>query len=446
MTVPANPTPAGAAPASSNGTQAATPKPLSFRDASPSDDQSMDAPTVTAPSDDEVEGDEVNDDEEGDDDADDDDTDDDEEGDGESEESDSEGDEDGESSDEEEPSETDEPTETDTPDGIVDEIAKEIGPDGKIAIKVGGQLQKFTWEQMKNLVSSGAHHRKQYDTEMQKIETKRKELIPKEKEIATIQREIGPVYKLVKEKDIEGAIYGLAKHAKLSTLQVRRQLREQMLPAIAERLGIDKAEIAERLKANEGRNTHLDTLEENSFFKSETERLAKESAPKPPDEKTQIQEAVRNLQLEHGFSRQQISWAVNFIEKEAEKSGSEPSVSLDRMVDLIRGKRLAERSFDAVEAVRPELVEDNKFIDRVFRKAKKNPDWTTGRLARWVDKVARSDAAQRKDSEKKGLHADLGRKVEKSRLKSRLQNPSGAQNKAMKFSDFQSDDESNRLE
>lgn len=344
-------------------------------------------------------------------------------------------------SDEEEDSEPEESEDSDEDaDGSFDfeKVKKEFDKDGNLTVKVNGENRKLSLEQAKNFIASGWHTRDKW----QQLESEKKtwgEQSGRERaEIAFANSKITPIWENIKAKNIEGAILGLASASNLNSLDVRRQLREQLAPVVYQRLGLNQDQVSQLLKANEGRNAYLDGQEEVEFYRNESERLRteREKAAQPDPNKEAV-EKFRQLQTEHGISNGDLRWAVDFQQKNAQE-GQQPDLRGETLVELVVRKRRCDMSIDAITAVRPRLVKDQKFVDRTVKKAIENPTWTTSDLSRWVYKQARAmnDPAKKATA----LAKDISKKALTHRDKRSFESPTASRKQPQKFSDLGEDD------
>jgi len=306
-------------------------------------------------------------------------------------------------------------------------------------VKVNGKVKKLTLEQMKNLVSSGMHTLETYQQFEQEKAAADTELKKKREFLDFANEKITPAWTALEKGDIETALLHLASVKGTSKLEVRRKLREAMVPVIGARLGLSPQEIQQRLTANQPRNSVWDTQEENDFLKSERETALKEQ-PKAqaPDPKQDAEAQLKAFQAKNGVSdwevRHGVKWLLDHGTKEAD-------LSIDSVWNVVQQRRIIDRAFDAVRSVKPSLEKDEKFIDRVVSKLKNNPSWTIPDVARWVRKdlkKAASKKAQNLEGTALKLAKDIGGKVLNSGAKSRLENPSSQPRKLMSFRDYES--------
>lgn len=328
-------------------------------------------------------------------------------------------------------------------DGEEEEAPEEDGEEKEELheVKVNGKLKKYTLDQMKNLVSSGVHlleTYQQFEGEKQKFTQE----ITKKKEFLDFANEkITPAWTALEKGDVEGALLHLASVKGSSKLEVRRKLREAMIPIVGARLGLTAQEVQTRLVQNQGRNQVWDTAEENEFLKAE-QVAAKTTAQKQkdPDPSAQAEAQLKQLQTKHGVGDWEVSHAVDWL---LEHGVAEQDLSLDSMFNVVQQRRMVDKAFDAIKAVKPSLEKDEKFVDRVVQKIKKNPNWTIPDAAQWVRKTIRKEAstkAQNNQGDALRLAKDIGEKVLRGNAKSRLESPSTQPRKIMSFRDYESDD------
>lgn len=322
----------------------------------------------------------------------------------------------------------------------LDEEAQE-GADGETEVhkvKVNGKLKEYTLKQMKQLVSSGAHlveTRQAFQTEVSKVQA---EIVQEQTKLKGIADNINPAWELLNKNDVEGSFLELAKVKGVSKLDARRQLRRQMLPVIANMLGLSQQEVTQRLTQNAERNRVLDTQEENEFLKSD-----RDTPPPKKEEGAEVAgaEAVKAFQIEHGVSKGEMTKAVDWL-LQNKLGGDGSKLSLDEVSKTVLQGRVVDKALEAIQAIRPRLIKDQKFVNRVVKKLSFNPDWSVARAARWIKKTVRTETEGQKDSEAQKLAKDVGRKVLQGKPKTELTKPGTQQKKPMSFRDF---DDENRL-
>jgi hypothetical protein len=315
-----------------------------------------------------------------------------------------------------------------------DEAQEENDQGDLIEVKVNGKLRKFTLEQMKTLVASGWHTKEKYDAFEAEKTTLSENASKQQAYFAALNAKISPAWEKLQANDIQGAFLELASTRNLNTLDVTRRLRQQIFPEIVELLGLAPEEVRQRLEQNQSRNQWLATQEENSYLKQERERILKErEAQSQPDPQRQAAEELRAKQTEHGISNSDLKWAAQWL---AQQGVAETEISVDRAISTILDKKVCDRAVEAVLAARPKLVKDPAFVDRVVRKVKANPDWTTSKAARWVEKQARQMSSVSSQNKETELAKGISRKALQGKSKERFENPKPGQTKRMKFSDF----------
>ncbi len=317
-------------------------------------------------------------------------------------------------------------------------IKGEFDAEGKVSVKINGEIKKLSFQEMKNLVSSGWHTKERYQT-FQSEKAQWDETLNKSRaELSLANTKITPVWEKIKKGDIEGSVLELAKAKGLNSLDVRRHLREQMLPVVAERLGLPPEQVKELLERNKARNQFLDVHEENEFYKQETLRHKEEQEKAAkPDPSREAVEKFRALQVEHGVSNSDLQWAVGY-QRKVTPEGTEPDLRGDSLIKLVLQKRRCDTAIEAIISVRPKLVKDATFVDRVVKKCVDNPGWQTSQVARWVYKQARKMSDPSKKSE--SLAKDISKKALQGKSKASFENPNASQKRPMKFSDLEEGD------
>lgn len=320
------------------------------------------------------------------------------------------------------------------------EVETEEGDDKEVFLeqKVNGKVMKFTEEEVRRIVASGAHNLEK----MNQFETQKKQMMTslqqKAAELSVFDAKISPIFDKVKKKDLPGAILDIAKEAGINKLDAKRNLLQAFIPVVAKRLGLPQEWVQTRLQEMKPHTEVWDRQEEAEFYKEEVETLRKQAEPKAPDGQQLAYQKIQDYQLDHGISKGELNWAVEFIEKSAPE-GQAAQVTPEMLRDTVLMRRITDKVFQAIRAVRPTLQEDEDFVDLAVAKVRKNPEWGVDRVARWVDKKARQRAATQSDDKMKSLQKDVSRKALKE-PKSRFANPNAGQKKPMRFADLSRDD------
>lgn len=314
----------------------------------------------------------------------------------------------------------------------------------KLKVKIDGKYEERTLKDWMRLISSGAHNIKTFRTWEKQKESEFKAINEAKAQLGIANAKITPAWEKLKKNDVEGTIYELASSAGFNTLQVSRRLRDQMMPAIAQRLGLSEQEVRQRLSQMEPHNRALDIQEENEFLKTERQRLAEANKSKEPDALALEQRKIQDMMADHGISRNELKWAYEWLHEKA-PNGMKPNISVEVLQNTILNRRFVDKAFDAIEARRPSLAKDDKFVDMTVRKLKKNPDWTTSRLAAWVEKKARNAADGQRKQQVDELTRDVSRKALMTKGKDGFANPDVGEKRAMRFNDLVEDDQSSEL-
>ncbi len=325
-----------------------------------------------------------------------------------------------------------------------DDVLGDEDLEKKLRVKINGKWEERSLKDWRNVIASGAHNLKTFKAWEHQKQADLKVIDETRAQLGVANAKITPAWEKLKKKDVEGTIYELAQAAGFNKLEVTRRLREQMLGTVAQRLGLTEQEVRQRLTQMEPHNRALDIQEENEYLKTESQRLAEASKPKQPDALALEQRKIQDMMVEHGISKSELKWAYEWMHEKAPQ-GMKPNITVESLQNTIVNKRFVEKAFDAIEAKRPSLAEDQRFVDRTVRKLKNNPDWTVARLARWVDKQARTVANDQKKQQVNELTRDVSRKALKTKGKDGFANPNVSRNKAMRFNDLVDDDQSSDL-
>lgn len=322
-----------------------------------------------------------------------------------------------------------------------DDILNDEDLEKKLKVKIDGKWETKSLKEWRNVIASGAHNLKTFRAWEDRKAQEVKLIQEKAKEIGNANAKISPAWDKLKKNDVEGTIYELASSRGMNRLDVARRLREQMLPAIAQRLGLSEQDVRQRLTQMANYNQTLDIQEENEFLKSERARQAEANKSQGPDPVAVEERNIQAMMIENGFSRSDIKFAYEWL-VERTPQGMQPNFTVDTLKEVITNRRFVMKAFDAIESRRPSLVEDEKFVDRTVRKLKNNPDWSIARLAAWVDKQARKAADGKKKQQVDELTRDVSRKALKGKGKDGFANPDVAQKRAFRFNDLIKDDQS----
>lgn len=299
------------------------------------------------------------------------------------------------------------------------------------SVKVNGKVKKYSLKQMKQLVSSGAHlveSRAAFQSEMAQA---KKGLTEETQKLKAASDKITPAWQALGKGDIEGSLLELANVKGVSKLEARRKLREQMLPVIAERLGLSSQEVNDRLRQNASRNHSLDIQEENEFLKTATpKKVAQESEGQEDGNK-----AIREFQIQHGVSDGEVGSAVDWL-LQNKLNGDKSKLTFEDVQAVVFHGRVVDKALEAIQATKPRLIKDQKFVNRVVKKLNHNPDWSIARASQWIRAKVKKEMLEQKDSEATKLAKDVGRKVLSGKPKSSLSNPGTQQKKPMSFRDM----------
>lgn len=334
----------------------------------------------------------------------------------------------------------DEADESDQEESPTDVISDEE-LDKKLRVKINGKWEERSLKDWRNVIASGAHNLRTFKAWESQKEADLKVLTEHKAQLGVANAKITPAWEKLKKKDIEGTIYELASSAGFNRLEVSRRLREQMLPAIAQRLGFSEQEIRQRLTQMEPHNRALDIQEENEYLRAESQRQAEASKPKEPDALALEERKIQEMMVDNGISKSELKWAYEWMHQKAPQ-GMKPNITVDTLKDTIVNRRFVEKAFDAIEARRPSLTKDEKFVDRTVRKLKKNPDWSIAKLASWVDKQSRLAADEKNKQQVNELTRDVSRKALRTKGKDGFANPDVSRRRAMRFNDLIDDDQS----
>lgn len=334
----------------------------------------------------------------------------------------------------------DEADESDQEESPTDVISDEE-LDKKLRVKINGKWEERSLKDWRNVIASGAHNLRTFKAWESQKEADLKVITEQRAQLGVANAKITPAWEKLKKKDIEGTIYELASSAGFNKLEVSRRLREQMLPAIAQRLGFSEQEIRQRLAQMEPHNRALDIQEENEYLRNESQRLAEASKPKEPDALALEERKIQDMMVDNGISKSELKWAYEWMHEKAPQ-GMKPNITVETLKNTIMDRRFVEKAFDAIEARRPSLTKDEKFVDRTVRKLKKNPDWSVAKLASWVDKQARLAADEQKKQQVNELTRDVSRKALRTKGKDGFANPDVGRRRVMRFNDLVEDDQS----
>lgn len=351
-----------------------------------------------------------------------------------------------ESGDDEEESEEDETDEEEAEDEADDneegaekkEKGEELeGDDSKIVkVKVDGKVRELTLGQMKNLVASGLHTKERYEKFTQEQRDFEQTKAQQIAELSVINAKITPIHEALKANDAKTAMIELAKLNGKSRLEIERRLRQQLFPVFVDMLGLDPAAVREHISKRQSEIRQFEVEEENRFLKEEREYSEKQAEKtRKPKELEETERQIVQLQAQHGVSQTELRDAFQFAAQNI-YSGDQDKVTIDDLQRVVLGRRLVTRAVDAIALKRPRLASDQKFVDATVKKLQDNPTWSAERIGRWIEKRARKLSVK---SDATALTKDISRKVLKSGLKPRLENPSERKTKPMKFSDFDED-------
>lgn len=305
----------------------------------------------------------------------------------------------------------------------------------KIRVKVDGKWKEYTGKQMKDLVSSGDHlrdrrhafesevqeHKKEFDGVMQKLQKTNEILKPTDDALA--------------KGDIEAAIINLGGFRDLNKLQMRRMLTKQMIPRVANLLGLNKQQVDEMLQKNSSNIRSIELSEENEFYKEQQEKQSTATTSKDDDPETQM----KSFQLEMGISEDYLRRNIKWLTENTYK-GKADQITFDVLRKSVKLHQAVDKAFDAIEAVSPKLRGDRELVDRTTTLVRKRPDLTIGQVAKWVRKQHKLKLETTRNKEETELKKDLSRKVQKSNNQAALKKASpGSQKKAMRFDDLGGD-------
>lgn len=336
---------------------------------------------------------------------------------------------------EEEDGEEDEEEESSTDDDeAVDEDSK------KYKVKVNGEEREYSLKQLKTIAASGFHNLEKVqavETELkQKFTSKMREVSEKESRLVEMDAKATPVFQAIKDGKLDQAYLLLAEHAGLNKLQVQRRLRDLFSEQIYQRLALPRDWVQTRLQEVRELNERLDLQEENQFLTEQQQKAktAQESQSKG-NAGDEAKSVLAQYQAEHGVSNADLQRARDFIWKDAPETERKP-ITLEQLHKTITAFRVVDKAVEAIEAVRPSLVEDDKFLDAVIAKLQKQPQWSVAKAARWVEKKARERADKANSAAAAASQRVLSKKVLKTKTKSSLTKPKTAQTKPGRFSDL----------
>ena len=317
----------------------------------------------------------------------------------------------------------------------------------KVRVKVNGVKKDYTIEQLINIASSGMHTiQKHQEFEAHKAEQTRK-IQDQQKVIKDIDAKISPAWEKVKAKDFLGAVSELAIQNGANKLEVQRELMVSILPKICQRLGLTPQEAKQRIEANVHVNRVLDIQEENEWLKEQAELAKKQTAPKASDDVELAKAQVLEIQQRHGLSNRELQDAYNWLCNPDNFEGGEKAVTAAKLEEVAVNRRICDKAVEAVLAVRPTYIKNDKFVDRVVAKLKENPEWGVSQLARWVDRKAQKLGERTKENEKASALKDISRKALKGSIQkdgkvqqSGFANPNTQAKKPLKFGDLTKED------
>lgn len=288
--------------------------------------------------------------------------------------------------------------------------------------KVNGKLKKFTEKEVRQIIASGAANlefKKSVDEYKTKVVTEANQKLV---QIEAINQSITPVWEQIEKGNLEEAFTLLTSQKGMNKLQAKRQLLSQVFPAICSRLGLPKEWVEKRLQVMSESNRARDLKEENDFYVQQNKELQEKGKEKPPTPEDQAMQGLSQIRMDLGIGKAELDRVLGFIEAEEGNVKITPQY-IGEVTLLIRA---ADKAVAAIRSVRPTLVSDNRFVDKVRLKAQKNPDWPVDKIARWVDKKARQRSETQKAKELKNLQKDISGKALRGG-KSGLENPKTGQ-------------------
>lgn len=312
-----------------------------------------------------------------------------------------------------------EESEDDEEGSLREEVLKNFDEEGRATFKINGKDRKYTWDQIKGIVTSGANNIEYRQRAEAEASQRHKQIQKMDSNLRRINEAVTPAWNSIKEKKFENAFLELASAGGASRLDVKRELRQQMIPAIAEWLAISPEWMQQRLRDPRLREYHetLEAKEENQFLREEAER-AKARTPKEKPELPGLKE-MRAIQSQFGIPDGKIKEAVKLLREAGELTGQEGQFPVKAVVQKVSLINAVERGLDAVMAVKPSLAENQNFLDSVISAVRKNPQIGNAELARLVRKRAKKAVSKEAD----GLQREISRKSLRGSGKSKLQAP-----------------------
>lgn len=288
-------------------------------------------------------------------------------------------------------------------------------------VKVNGKVKKYTLQQLKNMVSSGVHTLERQKEAQNQIAAKEEEIQKRHKQFEDWDKKLTPITTKLKKGDLEGAFYELAETQNLNTLEVRRKVRDALFPQFIERLGLDPEKVRARLAERSEAIKVLDTAEENDFLKRQANKPRATTEGKS-DPESEAQAVIADAMLEHGITKKEFDANVEWLKQNTYK-GKDAEITLEAVVNQTLLARTVDKACQAIDAVRPKLLQDQSFVDRVVKKVRNHPDWSVSQAARWVAKKARQMSSNKTAATAANLAKDISRKALKGGKKSSFESP-----------------------
>lgn len=305
---------------------------------------------------------------------------------------------------------------------------------GLATIKVGGKDRKFNRQQIESIVASGAHTLEYRQAAQREIEGTKKQLKQIHEKFQEVNEKITPAWEALQNKKLQDAFLELASAAGENRLEIKRRLREEMIPVVADYLGINMDWVRQRLQEPSLRAHHdwLNTKEENEFLKQERSRSTK-AEPAKKEAESQGKAQMRAIQIQFGIPDSEVKRAVNACLEAGEITGQEPDFPVRAVVGKLQLISAVDKSVDAILATRPQLAENPKFVDSIIAEVRKNPAMKPFELARIIRKRAKKIASKEAET----LTREVSRKALRGKDQSALA-PNKAQptRRIMKFSDI----------
>lgn len=313
-------------------------------------------------------------------------------------------------------------------------ILEELGEDGRLSVKVDGQQRRFTWDEIKRVVSSGTHNSEWRRKEEQRLGGIQNKLVTDLSMVSVVNQRLQPAWQEVEKGNIEGAIISLAEVSGKNGLEVKKSLISQMMPVICARLGITKEWAEQRMKERSEHIRMMDIAEENEFLKRTTTRL-EENQRQPKAGKPSPRELVLGAAHKYSVAPQDIDKTAKFLLQE-EFKGREKELTLDIIGARAAETKIVERAIDALMSVSIQHAKGGKVRDRVLRRAMQEPSLTIPELAQIARKLIRKEKTKLREKEAETLTRDISGKALQGRDKAAFQTLPSGQKKPLSFKDL----------